>query len=1006
MNNLFVLNAPGACVRGGSTRLRVLGRILLLACAVSAKAQTTTLAWAKDFGGTGDTQVQALTTDAQGNVLPRRPDNLSGSAGERCLPHRWGINLYRMPLSSPELQPLRTALGGAVTAIGLAAGASGVAYVATDSGLIRSGDNGATWQVLTLPASTLGFYWATAHKVLAIAVDPRDPNVVYVAGPFLGVLESADGGQTSMQVLDTDKLPSAEGVVLDPSAPSTVYATGSVSFARIAYRSDDGGKTWVGLGASVSPIVPDASSPGVLYGTGRSSMQRSPDRGATWQDLTLPNDCGQGQIVSDPVHRPNTYLVCGSLYRSKDQGSTWELLPVPVAAGEDINNAAADPIFPVLYATSSAGSIYRSSDGGDTWMAAARAASYPVSAAAASGGSLYLGTHRDADAFAAKLSPQGEVVWATYLGGSRDDAATSLALDWSGNVYVAGTTHSYDFPVSTGAYNGGFAWHTAGFVTELSPDGSQVLYASLLKLFGDLNGLAVDASGSAYLTGSTRDAIATTAGVVYPDADVVPGCDQPLPDGECSPPSSQPSARAFITKLNPTGSSLTYSTYLGDWSKPPYYSINEGRAVAVDHLGNAYAAGSLLWKLNASASTFGYVTIVPGYGEFPFAYVAGYQAAVLDKDENLITGGMSNGGFLFTTPGVWKPWTDGTTDGFLAKYDSRGNLVACTSMGATVGSLAMAGDGSILAGGPLLTTGGQADPNYDAGSYYTRSMLQGSFGDAWFGRYSADLSQLLFSSFVGRVPSGSVVRVGGLADGSPVAAVSGGPADSSSVLYATRTAESAGPRIDQIINEANSLPSPISPSERIVVYGARFGGNGARLLIGGAEAQVVSQGDNTIVAVVPNGMDSSNPADVAVEVNGVRSQTVPMPTTDQTLALYRAHPYPEPQALVFNQDGSLNSEANPAAHGSVVAIAVNGLGRYSVSGASIVVERVPAISINGEYANGVDANLLPAPGFAGQLTFLKVYVPDTAVSGTTPVPVLVGDAAPWPPWSVLTMWIK
>ncbi len=91
----------------------------------------------------------------------------------------------------------------------------------------------------------------------------------------------------------------------------------------------------------------------------------------------------------------------------------------------------------------------------------------------------------------------------------------------------------------------------------------------------------------------------------------------------------------------------------------------------------------------------------------------------------------------------------------------------------------------------------------------------------------------------------------GLPDSSPLAIERA--QDYSITLFATQTSESVtAPRIDQVIDEANSAPEPVSPSERIIVYGAGFGSDGTRLQIGGAEAQIVSQSDNTIVAVAPN----------------------------------------------------------------------------------------------------------------------------------------------------------
>ena len=659
--------------------------------------------------------------------------------------------------------------------------------------------------------------------------------------------------------------------------------------------------------------------------------------------------------------------------------------------------------------------------------------SSPFGYVGAAGGVLLIGAGRATDAFAAKLTPQGDLIWATYLGGSGDDAASSIALDPSGNVYVAGTTHSYDFPVSAGAYNGGFIWHTAGFVTKLAPDGSQVLYSSLLKLFGDLNGLAVDQAGSAYVTGSTRDAIVTTPGVIYPDTGEPSGCPHPLPDGECFPPGpgETPLARAFISKLTPTGSALAYSTYLGDWPTRGGYP-NVGQAVAVDRQGNAYAAGSTLWALNPTATQLLYATVVPGYASIQRA--AEFDAAVLDQDENLIVGGQSVGTYLYTTPGVWKPWPDGQYDGFLAKYGPNGNLLASTSMGVPVSTIALASDATVIAGGQLAyrSDGGDYGPSGYVGSYYTKSLLQGPFGDCWFARLTADFSHLQFSSFIGKSRM-SILRVAGLPGGSLLAAQSENALNAAAndiQFSATSTADSTAPRIDQIVNEANSFrgrwnstprspesqmlvwngpncyPSPLSPSERIVIYGAGFGWSGARVLIGGVDAELVNQDGNVLTVVVPNSTDPAAPADVVVEANGLRSTAVPVPMVQRTPALYGANPYPDLQALVLNADGSVNSEANPAARGSLVAVAVNGYGKYSGPGPSIVFEQTPDISINNQYAYGADTVLLPAPGFQGLLTFVKVYVPDTTITGPTPVPVQAGLAVPWPPWIVSSMWIK
>ena len=113
------------------------------------------------------------------------------------------------------------------------------------------------------------------------------------------------------------------------------------------------------------------------------------------------------------------------------------------------------------------------------------------------------------DAFVAKLAPSGaSLVYATYLGGSRIDAGVGIAVDPTGAAYATGRTFSSDFPTTPGAldtsYNGG----VDAFVAKLSPSGSSLVYSTYLGGSGreDGTGIAVDATGSAYVTGDTASA--------------------------------------------------------------------------------------------------------------------------------------------------------------------------------------------------------------------------------------------------------------------------------------------------------------------------------------------------------------------------------------------------------------------------------------------------------------------------------------------------------------------
>ncbi|HWD00086.1 MAG TPA: SBBP repeat-containing protein [Candidatus Sulfopaludibacter sp.] len=185
------------------------------------------------------------------------------------------------------------------------------------------------------------------------------------------------------------------------------------------------------------------------------------------------------------------------------------------------------------------------------------------------------------------------LTYLTYLGGGKTDIVGSttyspagnptqgVAVDPTGNVYVTGSTQSTDFPLQSPIQAGNTAGGYTGFVAKLNPSGSQLIYSTYFG--GSVSGdntqtqsyaIAVDGSGSAYLTGFTNSSkFPVTAGAYQP------GCGAPVNATNC------PGAQiAFLTKLSPTGS-LAYSTYLG-------YSNEAGVAVAVDSRGQAYIAGN------------------------------------------------------------------------------------------------------------------------------------------------------------------------------------------------------------------------------------------------------------------------------------------------------------------------------------------------------------------------------------------------------------------------------
>jgi hypothetical protein len=108
-------------------------------------------------------------------------------------------------------------------------------------------------------------------------------------------------------------------------------------------------------------------------------------------------------------------------------------------------------------------------------------------------------------AFVVKIGPGGAVVFATYFGGSGGDEANAIAVDGSGNIFFAGSTHSLDFPVTEAVQRiaGG---NGDAFVAGISADASHVLFATYVggSDFDEARALALDAGGNLYIAGQTR----------------------------------------------------------------------------------------------------------------------------------------------------------------------------------------------------------------------------------------------------------------------------------------------------------------------------------------------------------------------------------------------------------------------------------------------------------------------------------------------------------------------
>jgi len=178
-----------------------------------------------------------------------------------------------------------------------------------------------------------------------------------------------------------------------------------------------------------------------------------------------------------------------------------------------------------------------------------------------------------ADGFVTKLNARGSaLVYSTFLGGMSMDVATAIAVNSQGIAYVAGYTSSTDFPTFPtasipNAFNPIHNGLSDGFVTKLNAKGSALVYSTFLGGggFDTGNSIAVDSAGDAYVTGQTGSGDFPVANALHPAF-----------SGQFD---------AFVAELNPSGSALIYSTYLGG------SSLDSGNGIAVDANGNAYVTG-------------------------------------------------------------------------------------------------------------------------------------------------------------------------------------------------------------------------------------------------------------------------------------------------------------------------------------------------------------------------------------------------------------------------------
>lgn len=360
------------------------------------------------------------------------------------------------------------------------------------------------------------------------------------------------------------------------------------------------------------------------------------------------------------------------------------------------------------------------------------------------------------DAFVTKLDPTGSTpVYSTYLGGNDHDQGFAVTVDAAGNAHVTGFTESTNFPTTPGAFDrmrSGFS--SDAFVAKLNPTGSALVYSTYLGGGSSEQGLgiAVGVTGSAYVTGGT----ASTAPTPFP---TTPGAFDTTYNGDLD---------VFFTKLNPAGSALDYSTYLGGTV------FDGGRGISVDAAGNAYLTGQTAWvnttqtpyptTAGAFDQTFnGGVTdafaskLNPNLvGPASLVYSTFLGGSGFDEGWGIVVDAIAGSAYVTgTTPSTDFPTTplafdtthNGVDDAFVTKLNPTGSaLDYSTYLGGSSNDegFGIALDGlrnAYVTGGTFSsafpTTGGAFDETYNGG------------GDAFLTRLVPTGSALLYSTYLG-----------------------------------------------------------------------------------------------------------------------------------------------------------------------------------------------------------------------------------------------------------------
>ena len=565
-------------------------------------------------------------------------------------------------------------------------------------------------------------------------------------------------------------------LVIDPVLTYSTYLGGSLSDAAYGIAADSSGNAYV-VGVTFSTNFPGT--------TGGFQPTNNGAGAATNAFVTKLNPTGTGLVYSTYLGGSAVESSCNGI---GDQGfgiavdgsgnayvtGTTCSTNFPVTTGAfqtayNSQNKFGESAFVTKLNTTGTALVYStylggSADDGASGIAvdsldfayvtgSATSTNFPVTAGVFQSTNFALTTSGWGDAFVTKLNTTGTaLVYSTYLGGTGYGAkGTGIAVDSSGDAYVTGNAASTDFPITNGAFQTtNFAAANAGlqtvaynvFVTKLNPTGTALEYSTFLG--GSIDdysaGIALDGSGDAYVTGQSWSKDFPVAGSPYQSTN--PAYANDAPSG-------------FVTEVNPAGTGLVYSTFLGGSGFPPQNSNESGAgdaadAIAVDGLGDAYVTGTavssnfpttsgayqtvnnaaghtapigvnaFITKLNPAGSQLLYSTYLGGSIQD-----YGYGIALDGVGGVYVAGGATSTNFPATT-GAYQIAIGGDEDAFIAKF-AIGEVAQQVSVPNVVGDTQAVATTAITGAGLVVGTVTTASsPTVASGSVISESPVAGT----------------------------------------------------------------------------------------------------------------------------------------------------------------------------------------------------------------------------------------------------------------------------------------